>query len=44
VKEPITAEYEYFRDGLSLFTYLHLAPVPELTGKLLARNVTGIAY
>ncbi len=44
VKEPIAAEYDYFRDGLSLFTYLHLAPVPELTGKLLTKNVTGIAY
>ncbi len=44
VKEPVPAEYGYFRDGLSLFTYLHLAPVPELTDKLLAKNVTGIAY
>ncbi len=30
VKEPVPAEYSYFRDGLALFTYLHLAPAPEL--------------
>jgi alanine dehydrogenase len=44
VKEPVEKEYGFFRDGLVLFTYLHLAPVPELTEKLLARRVTGIAY
>ena len=35
VKEPIEKEYVYFREGLVLFTYLHLAPLPELTDKLL---------
>ena len=44
VKEPIEKEYAYFREGLVLFTYLHLAPVPELTEKLLASKVIGIAY
>ena len=44
VKEPIASEYKYFRDGLVLFTYLHLAPLPELTQHLLEKNVTGIAY
>ncbi|MDR3764111.1 MAG: alanine dehydrogenase [Acidobacteriota bacterium] len=44
VKEPVAAEYPYFRDGLTVFTYLHLAPAPELTGELLKHNVTGIAY
>ena len=44
VKEPIQKEYKYFREGLILFTYLHLAPVPELTGALLEKKVTGIAY
>ncbi len=34
VKEPQTSEYPYFRPGLILFTYLHLAPLPELTQKL----------
>jgi alanine dehydrogenase len=44
VKEPIEKEYAYFREGLVLFTYLHLAPVPELTNKLLESKVIGIAY
>ena len=44
VKEPVPAEYPYFRDGLVLFTYLHLAPAPELTDHLLNKKVTGIAY
>ncbi len=44
VKEPIEQEYAFFRDGLVLFTYLHLAPMPELTGKLLDSKVIGIAY
>jgi len=44
VKEPIETEYPYFRDGLVLFTYLHLAPLPVLTETLLKKNVTGIAY
>jgi alanine dehydrogenase len=44
VKEPLEREYEYFREGLVLFTYLHLAPLPELTDRLLKSKVTGIAY
>jgi alanine dehydrogenase len=44
VKEPIEKEYQYFRQGLVLFTYLHLAPLPELTETLLKKKVTGIAY
>lgn len=44
VKEPIESEYRHFREGLSLFTYLHLAPMPELTDHLLQQKVTGIAY
>ncbi len=44
VKEPTEKEYGYFRPDLTLFTYLHLAPLPELTDKLLHRKVTGIAY
>ena len=43
-KEPIEREYVFFREGLVLFTYLHLAPLPELTEKLLERKVIGIAY
>ncbi len=44
VKEPQPAEYGYFRAGLTLFTYLHLAPLPELTDQLLAAKVNGVAY
>jgi alanine dehydrogenase len=44
VKEPIESEYPYFREGLVLFTYLHLAPLPDLTSKLLDSKVIGIAY
>ena len=44
VKEPIAPEYQRMREGQLLFTYLHLAPDPELTKQLLDRKVTGIAY
>ena len=44
VKEPIEKEYRNFRDGLVLFTYLHLAPLRGLTDALLDKKVTGIAY
>jgi alanine dehydrogenase len=44
VKEPIEKEYAFFRPGLVLFTYLHLAPLPGLTDKLLDSKVVGIAY
>ncbi|ABS23517.1 alanine dehydrogenase [Bacillus cytotoxicus] len=44
VKEPIESEYKYFREGLILFTYLHLAPEPELTKALIDNKVISIAY
>src|ERR1700729_4341749 len=44
VKEPIEKEYVFFREGLVLFTYLHLAPLPGLTDELLSKKVIGIAY
>ncbi|WP_379965441.1 alanine dehydrogenase [Ectobacillus sp. sgz5001026] len=44
VKEPVPSEYGYFKEGLILFTYLHLAPEPELTKALLDNKVIGIAY
>lgn len=44
VKEPLSAEYGLFKEGQILFTYLHLAPEPELTKVLLEQKVTGIAY
>ncbi|MCA9515457.1 MAG: alanine dehydrogenase [Myxococcales bacterium] len=44
VKEPIPSEYGHFRKGQILFTYLHLAAVPELGAELLRAGVTGVAY
>ena len=44
VKEPQPSEYELLRPGLMLFTYLHLAPLPELTATLLEKRVNAIAY
>jgi len=44
VKEPQPAEYAFFRPGLVLYTYLHLAPLPELTNRLLESKVSGVAY
>jgi alanine dehydrogenase len=44
VKEPQVSEYQFFRPGLILFTYLHLAPLPELTEALLESHVSAVAY
>ncbi|WP_202076811.1 alanine dehydrogenase [Caldalkalibacillus salinus] len=44
VKEPLPSEYRYFREGLILFTYLHLAPLPDLTQALIDNKVIAIAY
>src|SRR6185295_12137850 len=44
VKEPQRTEYDFFRDGLILYTYLHLAAEPVLTRALMDSGVTSIAY
>ncbi|MEO6509679.1 MAG: alanine dehydrogenase [Nocardioides sp.] len=44
VKEPVAEEYDRMREGLTLFTYLHLAADKPLTEELIKRKVTGIAY
>ncbi|MGB7491622.1 MAG: alanine dehydrogenase [Thermoanaerobaculia bacterium] len=44
VKEPIEPEYDLLQKGQTLFTYLHLAPLPELTELLCQREVAGVAY
>jgi alanine dehydrogenase len=44
VKEPLLSECHLFRPGQTLFTYLHLASLPELTKALLDAKVTAIAY
>ncbi|MHA0856889.1 alanine dehydrogenase [Paenibacillus sp. CMAA1364] len=44
VKEPVSLEFDYFRKGLLLFTYLHLANEPSLAKALMDSGVTAIAY
>ncbi|BFH82252.1 hypothetical protein TthTF25_01740 [Thermus thermophilus] len=44
VKEPLPEEYGFLREGLILFTYLHLAADRGLTEAMLRSGVTGIAY
>jgi len=44
VKEPLEPEFALLRPGLILFTYLHLAPLPDLTRALLESRTNSIAY
>lgn len=44
VKEPLESEVVHFREGLVLYTYLHLAPLPTLTRQLMAKKVRAVAY
>jgi alanine dehydrogenase len=44
VKEPIGAEYGQLREGLVLFTYLHIAADEPLTRALLESGITAVAY
>lgn len=45
VKEPLPQEYDLFKEGQILYTYLHLSGVdPELTNVLKRHKITGIAY
>ena len=44
VKEPVAAEYQHLREGLTLFTYLHLAADLPLTEALMRSGTTAIAY
>jgi alanine dehydrogenase len=44
VKEPVPEEYDYFREGQELFTYLHLAADKGLTEFLMERKIDAIAY
>ena len=44
VKEPVASEYRLLRDGMTLFTYLHLAADRPCTDALLAAGTTAIAY
>ncbi len=44
VKEPQPAEFPYLRPGLTLFTYLHLAPDPRQAQALVDSGCTALAY
>ena len=44
VKEPVAEEVARIREGQTLFTYLHLAPMPDLVRALQRRGVLAIAY
>ncbi len=44
VKEPLPPEFPYLREGLLLFTYLHLAAAEEVTRVLMESGTIAIAY
>jgi alanine dehydrogenase len=44
VKEPIAEEYERIQTGQILYTYFHLAAVPELAKVLVKKRVAAVAY
>ena len=44
VKEPTLFEMKYFREGQALFTYLHLAAVPQTARLLVKKKMTAIGY
>jgi alanine dehydrogenase len=44
VKEPLPEEYDLFREGQAIFTFLHLAAVRELVDLLLKKKITSLGY
>lgn len=44
VKEPLAAEYRLLHEGQTLFTFLHLAALPDLAQQLINRHIIAIAY
>jgi alanine dehydrogenase len=44
VKEPVPSEYPRLREGLTVFTYLHIAADEPLTRALIDSGITAIAY
>jgi alanine dehydrogenase len=44
VKEPVASEYPRLRDGLTLFTYLHIAADEPLTQALVDSGIAAVAY
>ncbi len=44
VKEPLPQEYDFFKEGQILYTYLHLAADPKQAQALMAKKVKAVAY
>ncbi|MDH3328642.1 MAG: alanine dehydrogenase [Desulfobulbaceae bacterium] len=44
VKEPLEPEFDYLQTGQIIYTFLHLAPKPELTDFLCRKKICGIGY
>jgi alanine dehydrogenase len=44
VKEPLPSEYGFFRQGLTIFTFHHLASHPSLARELIDKGVNALAY
>lgn len=44
VKEPVLEEYSRLREEQIIFSYFHLAPLPELTEQLLKKKIIAVAY
>ena len=44
VKEPVAEEYDLIQQGQTIYTFFHLAAVPDLVPVLLSRSVTTVAY
>ncbi|HPG43803.1 MAG TPA: alanine dehydrogenase, partial [Acholeplasmataceae bacterium] len=44
VKEPLESEFKYLREGLILYTYLHLAANEDLTHALMNSKTQSVAY
>ncbi|MDP2690185.1 MAG: alanine dehydrogenase, partial [Deltaproteobacteria bacterium] len=44
VKEPLASEYPFLREGLTIFTFFHLAAHPVLAEELIKRKATAVAY
>ena len=44
VKEPVEPEFDCLREGMILYTFLHLAADKRLTEVLLEKGIIGVAY
>ncbi len=44
VKEPIEPEYARMQEGQIIYTYFHLAAVPELAKVLIKKKIAAVAY